>query len=258
MSAAPPMTTPPIEPIEPGLSEPARIINTFFAPSKTFEDLKRKSSWWVPFVLLSVFSLIYGFVVVQKVDLVQFSRHQIEQSKMAQRQMDQLSPEQQEQNLRLRASISKFTFFIIPVFLLIGGLIYALVLWAIFTFGFAAEIPFGRSLAIVFYAGLPAIITFSFICVSLLVSADPNSIDIGGNPVATNPAFFMNPETTSKFLYALIARLDVIGIWTTVLAGLGFSVNSVNRKVSTGAAMGVVFGLYALVTLITAGFKAAF
>jgi hypothetical protein len=258
MSAAPPMIPPPSQPVEPGLSEPARLINTFVAPSKTFEDLKRNPSWWMPFVLTSVFALIVGFIVLQKVDMVQFSRHQIEQSKMAQKQMEQLSPEQQEESLRTRAKVSKFFLFFTPVFVLIGGLVYALVLWAIFTFGFAAEISFGRSLAIVFYAGLPGIVTAIFISVSLLVSADPNGVDFGGNPVATNPGFFMNPETTGKFLYSLISRLDVVGIWSTALAGLGFSVNSVNRKVSSGAAMGVVFGLYVLVSLIGAGFKAAF
>lgn len=258
MSTSPLMTPPPIEPGESGLSEPSRIINTFIAPSKTFEDLKRNSSWWAPFVLSSIFVLIFAFIVVQKVDLVQFSRHQVEQSKLAQKQMEQLTPEQQEQALRQRAAITKFTFFVVPIFILIGALIYGAVLWAIFTFGFAAEIPFGRSLAIVFYAGLPGIISAIFICVSLLVSADPNSIDIGGNPVATNPGFFMNPETTSKFLYSLISRLDVISIWSAALVALGFSVNSANRKVRTGTAMAVIFGIYALVSLIGAGFKAAF
>jgi hypothetical protein len=258
MSAAPPMTPPPIEPVQPGLSQAARIVNTYFAPTKTFEDLRRSASWWAPFLLSSIFALIFGFIVVQKVDMVQFSRHQIEQSKMAQKQMEQLTPEQQEQGLRTRASITKVTFFLSPLFVLIGGLIYALVLWAIFSFGFAAEIPFGRSLAIVFYGGLPGIITLIFICVSLLVSADPNAIDIGGNPVATNPGFFMNPETTNKFLYSFISRFDVIGIWSTVLVGLGFSVNSVNHKVRPGAAIGVTLGLYALMTLVGAGLKLAF
>jgi hypothetical protein len=258
MSAAPPMTPPPIEPVQPGLSEPARLINTFFAPSTTFEDLKRKPSWWVPFVLISLFSLMVGFVVVQKVDLEQLSRHQIEKSKFAQKQIEQLPPEQQEQAYRQGAARAKIFTFVTPIFILLGALIYTLVLWAIFTFGFAAEIPFGRSLAIVFYSGLSGIVAAVFIGVSLLVSADPNAIDIGGNPVATNPGFFMNPETTNKFLYSLISRFDVIGIWTTALVGLGFSVNSVNRKVRTGTAMAVVFGLYALVSLIGASLKLIF
>ncbi len=68
----------------------------------------------------------------------------------------------------------------------------------------------------------------------------------------------MNPETSSKFLYSLISKLDVITIWTVVLLGLGFSVNSANRKLSAGTAIGTVLAIYAVLALIGAGFKAAF
>lgn len=43
-----------------GLSEPQRLINVFIAPQSTFADLRRKASWWVPFVLSCIFA--YGLV----------------------------------------------------------------------------------------------------------------------------------------------------------------------------------------------------
>ncbi len=217
MGAAPPPLSA-AEPVGPGLSEPARIIDTFVAPRKTFEDLKTNPSWWVPWLITSVFGLIFGFIAVQKIDMVQFT----------------------------------------PLFSLLAGLIYGAVLMAVFNFGFAAEIPFKRALAIVFYALLPGLLTVILLTVSLLVSSDPNAIDIAGNPIPTNPGFFMNPETSSKFLYSLISKLDVITIWTVVLLGLGFSVNSANRKLSAGTAIGTVLAIYAVLALIGAGFKAAF
>src|SRR5437868_1883717 len=79
------------QPAQPGLSEASRIINTFISPRKTFEDLKVNPSWWAPWVLTSIFGLLFGLVAVQKIDMVRFTRQQIEQSKMAQRQMEQLS-----------------------------------------------------------------------------------------------------------------------------------------------------------------------
>lgn len=39
------------------LSEPARVLNTFFAPSKTFTDLRRSASWWLPFLITAVVSI---------------------------------------------------------------------------------------------------------------------------------------------------------------------------------------------------------
>ena len=40
-----------------GLSQSSRIIDTFIAPSKTFTDINRNPSWWVPWVLMSVVSM---------------------------------------------------------------------------------------------------------------------------------------------------------------------------------------------------------
>ena len=45
----------------------ARIINTFTAPSKTFEDIKRNAMWIAPWVLMLVASLCFSFTVGQRV-----------------------------------------------------------------------------------------------------------------------------------------------------------------------------------------------
>lgn len=254
MPAAAPL---PPEPQVPPLSEGARIINTFVAPSKTFEDLKRNASWWVPWLLSSVVAVLFAVIAVQKIDMVHFARQQVEQSKLAQRQFEQLSPEQQEQNLRLRASITKGAFYASPVFFLIGGLIYAAVLMAVFNFGFAAEVPFGRAMAIVFYSFLPRIIYSILLGVSLFVSSDPNSINIAGNPMPTNLGFFMDPEG-NKFLYSLASNLDLFALWVVVLLGIGFAVASANRKLTKSTGITVMFVVYGIVILIAAGFKAAF
>ncbi len=40
-----------------GLSQVERVVDTFIAPSKTFTDILRSTSWWLPFLLLVVVSL---------------------------------------------------------------------------------------------------------------------------------------------------------------------------------------------------------
>jgi Yip1 domain len=252
-----PANAPLPEPEQPGLSEMQRLINVFIAPRKTFEDLKLNSSWWVPWLLGAIVALAFGVVVVQKVDLVRFARQQVEQSRLAQRQMEQLTPEQQEQQFRIRANITKYTFYISPVFSLIGGLIIAAVLMAVFNFGFAAEVPFRRALAIVFYSFLPRTAYYLLMCVSLLASSDPNSIDIAVNPMPTNPGFFMDPQG-NKFLYSLISNVDLFAIWVVVLIGLGFAAASPNRKLKAGTAITTMLVIYGILILIGAGFKAAF
>ena len=83
MAALPvtPMPTPP--PGEPPLSEGARIINTFIAPSKTFTDLRRNANWWAPWLLISVFGLLFVFVMGKQIGFEQISKNSIAQSSRA-------------------------------------------------------------------------------------------------------------------------------------------------------------------------------
>ena len=109
-TAVPPL---PPEAAPAGLSEPQRIINTFVSPSKTFEDVRRKSSWFVPWLLISTFVLIFGIIFVHKVDLTRMVREQMEQSSRA-AAFEQAPPEQREAQLRIAAKITQFTFYLSP------------------------------------------------------------------------------------------------------------------------------------------------
>lgn len=256
MQGSAPVPTSP-ESQQPRLSEGERLVDTFIAPRKTFEDIRVNASWWVPWLLTTILSLIFGAVAAQKIDMVQFTRHQIEQSKMRQRQMEQLSPEQQERQIQIGASFTKVAFYVSPIFALILGLIVAAVLMAVFNFGFAAEVSFPQALAIAFYAYLPRAIYAVLLTVSLLVASDPNSIDITGNPMPTNLAFFMNPDS-NKFVYSLLSYIDLFAVWPAVLMGLGFSTVSAKRKLKAGTAIATMLVIYGLVALIGAGIKTAF
>lgn len=254
--ASPTPATPALpEPATPAMSQLARIFGMFYAPRKTFEDVRIKAGWWAPWVFASIFSLAFGFTAVQKLDMRTVVQQQIDQSKIAQRQMEQMSPEQREQNIAVRASVTKGIFYVFPIFALIGGIVMAAVLMAVFNFGFAAEVPFDRALAIVFYSFIPGILVSLLGILTFLTSSDLSGFNIK-NPVATNPAFFMDPQA-NKFLYSFVSRLDIIAIWVLILMGLGFATVS-KRKLAPSTAvitMAVIYGLYALAA---AGLGSAF
>lgn len=246
-----------MEPEQPPLSEAARLINVFIAPRKTFEDIRRNASWWVPWLVAAVFTLLMGFVVVQKVDIPRLVEKRVEQSKMAQSRMEQLTPAQREQAMQLQATIAKVQFFARPAVTLIIGLVAAAILMVIFNFGFAAEVSFAQSLAVTFYASLPGVVRSILVIVSLLVSSDPGGIDPDINPVATNPAFFMDREA-NRFLYGLASGLDAIAIWTIVLTAIGFVAVCKNRKLTLGAALSTLLVIYGLLAVGGAALGAAF
>lgn len=239
----------PQEPTQPALSEPARLIKTFTAPSETFADVKRRGGWWAPWLLVAIVSVAALVFAGQKIGYENITRQSIEHSSRA-AQFDNLPPEQQERQIALAAKITQVTFYVVPVFTLIFGLIVAAILMAVFNFGFDAQVPFSHAMGIVFYSYLPGIIAGILGIISVALNSNPEGINVR-NMVASNPAYFMDPATSSKFLYQFLGGIDVFVIWTICLIGIGFAVNSNSRKLSRGTAIVTVFVLFIVWKLAT-------
>jgi hypothetical protein len=238
-TAVPPL---PSESVEPKMSEMGRLLNVFGAPSKTFADIRRNASWWAPWLIGALFFSAVFYVYNQKADLDQVIRDQIAQSSRAQ-MFDNLSKEQQEQQMAIAIKVQKIVPFFAPVLSLITGLIAAAILMFAFNFIHEAEVSYGRSLAIFFYGGLPLVATAVLSLISITLAGDLEARNMR-NLVATNPAYFMDFHTPAKFLYGMAASLDVVTLWSVILMGIGFKVNSASSKLSTGGAIATVFVLY--------------
>lgn len=233
----------------PGSSEPAaqqyrpsegeRLVNTFIAPSKTFGDLRRNASWWGPFIVMAIFSVIFIYSVSQKVGFYQVSENQVQLSPRASRQLDSLSPADRERNMNIRASITRDIAYGFPAIFLLWDLIITLVLFGTFKVAGAADLTFKAAFAVVIYSGLPQIIRTLLSIISLFAGADPASFSLQ-NPVATNPGYFLDPRN-SHFLYSLCSSLDIFMIWTLILAAIGMSCVS---KLKRSTAFIGVFGWF--------------
>lgn len=252
------MSTPQLVPSTPeiapkGLSEPERLINTFVAPSKTMADIRRNASWWAPLVILSMFAFLFTFTVDKKVGWEQVMQNEMAKNPAAQARMEQMPPEQREKTLQMQVNISRYSAYAAPIFILITAIVTAAVLMATFNFGFGAEVKFMQSVAIVMYSWLASIVSTVLTVITLFAGSDPEGFQIR-NPVATNPAYFMNPAA-HKFLYGVVSMFDVIAIWMIFLMAVGFSENS---KVKKGTAFIGIFVWYALIKLGGAAIGAAF
>ena len=246
------------EPAPEQLSEPARIFNTFTAPSKTFTDLQRNSNWSVPFLLIAIVSLIFIYTIDRQVGFEQISKNEIAKSASRSEQLDKLPPDQKAKQMRVATTFTRVFSYVSPVFVLVAFLVTAAVLMGTFNLGMGASIPFMRAMAIVVYGSLPSILAALLGIVSLVAAGMSGSLDKEAfninNAVATNPAYFMDP-TSNKFLYGMASALDVFIIWNIVLMGIGFACNS---KVKRGTAIGAVAGWYLVWKVGTAAIALAF
>jgi hypothetical protein len=249
MAAAPVLPVSPAPTPEPApLSQGARIINTFIAPSKTFTDL-RNAKWWswvAPWILISIFSIAFISVMGKQVGFEQVSKNAVEHSSRAD-QFDKLPADQQAKQLDLSTKILKFFAYFSPFMILFYFLIETVVLWATFKVGVGGETSFKSAYSIVMYAALPGVLGAILGMISLFAGVNPEGFDIN-NPVGTNLAYYLDPETTGKFVRGMASSLDLVSIWTIVLLGIGFACTS---KVKRSTAITIVAVWYLLYKLGT-------
>ncbi|MGA2964660.1 MAG: YIP1 family protein [Terriglobales bacterium] len=234
------------------LSEPARVLNTFFAPSKTFTDLRRSASWWLPFLISAIVGVMFVYTVDQKVGFRKVVENQIRiQPKQAER-MDSLPADQHEKVMEQQTKFWRGFSYVSPVVGLLYYLIIASVLFGTFKFVANADIRFKTMYALVVFAWLPAIFVSLLAIVSLLAGVSSDGFLIQ-NPAATNLGIIVDP-TSSKVLYALLSSVDVLTFWSLALMAIGVTCIS---KVKRGTAFAVVFGWFAFWVLIKVGMAAA-
>jgi Yip1 domain len=235
------------------LSEGQRLAYTFFSPSKTFTDLRRNASWWAPFLIMAIISLMFVYVVDQKVGFRKVAENQIQsQPKQADR-IEHMPADQREKVMQQQVTVTKIISYAFVVLLLVWFAIIAAVLLATLKFGAGADVKFKTLFALCIYASLPGLLKSLLAILSLLAGVSSDGFTFQ-NPVATNPGYFIDP-VASPVLYGLLTKFDIFTIWTLVLTAIGITCIS---KVKSGTAFAVVFGWFFFLVLVGVGFSAAF
>jgi hypothetical protein len=238
-----------------GLTQWQRVANTFTAPSKTFEDIKRgNKSWWLPFILTIVIgTALWGSVTV-KVDWRQVEENGLRMAPKQAERLQSLPPDQLEKQMRYGAIGQEIFWALAPVWILILNLIAAGVLLGTINFGFGGRATYGQVLAVAWYGGLPGLIKLVLGAISLWVGLAPESF-LPGNPAGTNIGYFFDPTSISMILWTLLVALDVTVIWSLVLYSKGLA-KVAGVKPSSGYI--AVFGWWILVLIVQIGMTAAF
>src|SRR5260370_36866232 len=93
----------------PGLSQVERVVDSFIAPTKTFKDILRNTSWWLPFLLLVLVTLGTTVVVEEQVGGGRVAENQIHQNPKQEEAMGSLTPEPRASRMQTTASIYRIT-----------------------------------------------------------------------------------------------------------------------------------------------------
>lgn len=235
-----------------GLSQVERVVDTFVAPTKTFTDILRNRSWWLPFLLTLIVSLGVTYAINRQVGFERVVENQIQASPKQQDALASLTPAQRAVRVHGMAIGYKYTSYGFPLLVLLFSAIAALGLWATFNFGLGAQTTFGEMFCLWLYCGLPKLLIGLLAIVMLFFGGNVDGFDLK-NPVGTNLGYYF-PDAGAG-MKAALGFFDVIGIWTLVLLVIG---TAIVAKVSRSSAAAAVIGWWVLILVISAASAAAF
>jgi hypothetical protein len=234
------------------LSEVERVVDTFVAPSKTFNDILRSSSWWLPWLLGALVPLGFSVAIQQKVGWDKTYSNILRQSSQTQQdRIAQLPPDQQARQKAIAASFTKYVVWASPVLGLLFAAIAAGVLLMTLNFGLGGRATFGQMFAVWMYATLPWLISGILGIVVLFAGLDADAFNLK-NPVGTNVGYYL-PTDLPQWLIAFGTSMDVLTIWVLVLLTIGCAIVARTKLASTAIA---VVGWWVLITLVKVGVAA--
>ena len=227
-----------------GLSQVERVVDTFVAPTKTFTDIRRNASWWLPFLLLILVSVAFAASIDRKIGFDQVAQSNINRSASTQQRMSTLTDAQREQSIHTIAAFTRVVSYVYPLIGLIFALICAGILMMTFNFGLGAKASYKEYLAVWFYAGLPFLIKFLLAAIAIFAGVSAEQFDIN-NPVGTNVGWYLTSDVP-LWVRTLFSSADIFTLWVVVLLILGCS--TIARVKRSSAAI-VIIGWWVLIIL---------
>jgi Yip1 domain len=243
----------PVAETTPGLTQMQRVIDTFTAPSKTFQDIKRGNrSWWMPFLIMALVGYIFFAAITMKIGWSQVAQNAIHMNPKAEEQMSQLPKDQLEMRMKFTQYAMQGSFAAGPILILAVLALASLVLWGTINFGFGGKATFGSTFAVYMYASLPGVIKTILGTIVIFAGMAPESFNLN-NFAPTSVGSFLNPIETNPAIYKLASALDFTTIWSMVLLGIGIAIVAGVKRSSGYIA---VFGWWAIIVLVTVGWAA--
>lgn len=239
----------PVDSVAPGVKKTGLmddVVDAFIHPSALF-DRVRDSSFVRPAVIQMVLCGVLVFALRNLISPyfdAEFARGMAKASAQAAAQGREMPASAIEMSRKIASFSTMFGPLLVPWFIAIFG---GLATW-IGARIVGAKISYGQSATIASWSYMPGVLGFVALAVQGAL-VDTNAIR-GASDGQLGPARFLDPNTASPQLLALLQNLDVFGIWSLILTAIGVAVVARTSR-STGALAAVIrFAIGALLTLI--------
>lgn len=224
------------------LSQGARVVDTFVAPSKTFADIRRSASWWLPCVIATIFTIIAVAVPIKKIGVDQMRDGMLKAMPKIQERIDNSPPDAAAAIRKSFEGSIQRNIYTVPLTVIVGGFLTGLLFMATANFAFGGKSSYWQMVAVFWYSQLPFLL-FGIMAIVLIFAGIGADTYNPMNPVGTNLGYYM--QGSSSVLVALLTALDLFSIWVFALQVIGISKVA---QISKGAAFGVAIIWWAIYT----------
>jgi hypothetical protein len=236
-----------VEPEPARMGEFSRLTGVFFEPGKTFADIAERPRWLVPLLLVIVAGLAFYFLYGQHVGWERFLRHQMETNARVQQSMERIPAAQRDAAIAMQTKFMGIEYYFGTIVMVpLMYVISAAIVLGIASGMMSAGVKFKQVFAIICYAGLPMVLKHALATVVMFLKS-PDEFNLL-NPLAFNPAAFMDPINSSKFLYTLAMSFDLFTIWVILLTATGLKA-AAGKMLSFGGALFAVVLPWAILVL---------
>ncbi len=237
---------------QPPLTEAERVVDIFVAPSKTFADIRRNRSWWLPYLLLVVCGMGFSVTLVHKLGPGGIADSALRANPKKYEQFKQLPAEQQASQRSIVGNITTYSLYAFPVIQIAALAITALLLWGGFNFILGGSSSYPEMFAVAVFASLPSVFR-AILGTITLFAGDSDTFNLQ-DPVGTNPGYYLSADT-APWLHSLLSSIDLLTLWPLFLMALGAAIVA---RVKPASGYALIFGVWLVFVLIKTGFAAAF
>jgi TIR domain/Yip1 domain len=202
------------------LTQFQRLVNVLIAPSKTFVDVLRSSSWWLPWLVPALINVAFVLSVQQKVGWERADQDLVQRFHVQQPAKVEITEGRMVQSW-------KFVAWSKPLMDLLLGLAVAGVLTLTVNLGLGGAAKFRQMMAVWIYGTLPWALR-EVIGIVVIAGGDTATFNFN-NYTGTNFGYYM-PGTVPMWLYRLGSAVDVFTIWVLILLTIGCSIVGHVRK----------------------------
>ncbi|MBD3168691.1 MAG: hypothetical protein GF307_04355 [candidate division Zixibacteria bacterium] len=197
---------------KPRYSALSRVFNVLWEPAEVFKDIKIKPSWILPWILLSVISILsaqvsWKYIVEHQIDQLRDRPGMTEEQ--FERVQEQMGDSEGWSTNRIMAIV--FT----PIGIIIAMLVVAGVLYLTGSVIGGGNANFKENLGVYSHAAVVGIV--GAIVNTVLVQAR------GAFDISLSPELFMPLSMEDTFIYGFLSHFEFFAIWTFVLTSIGFS-----------------------------------